>query len=82
MACTDGSTIGMHPYTLLIVNGIACYWLTVYCLWCAFMWTIYNYGYTVSLSSVLLYHYICLLIILQDMAPVLPFCADLMVLCL
>ena len=45
MVFTDGTTRNMCPYALLTAIGAVCYWLTVYHLWCASMWILYNYRY-------------------------------------
>ena len=37
MVCRHGTTIGMCQCALMAGIGMACYGLTVYCLWCAFM---------------------------------------------
>ena len=62
MVCTDGMTTCMCPCVLFAAIGTVCYWLTVSCMRCAPMQILYNYGFIfVSLSSVLLYHYILLI---------------------
>ena len=45
MVCTDHMTIGMCLCVLLAANGMVCYWFTVYCLWCVFMWILYSWIY-------------------------------------
>ena len=42
---TDGMTKFLCLCVLLVAIGMVCYWLTVYCLWCASMWILYNYRY-------------------------------------
>ena len=46
-------------YLLMDVIHVVCYWVMVYCLWCAFVWKLYHYGsicVTVWCPTISLYH--------------------------